>query len=130
MENLNVIHAGLSNTSWMFFLAIGIWGTYRALRGQGMDGSYLGALAIGELLVIAQAILGGVMWLNSGSGALIRPGVHLLYGVFAIVFLPFIYFTVLRGDDTNRGQWVMAFCCLFTFGIAIRAMTTALGYVG
>ncbi|NET73982.1 MAG: hypothetical protein F6K62_24510 [Sphaerospermopsis sp. SIO1G2] len=130
MNLLSVIHEGVSNTSWMFFLAVGIWGTVRAVRGQSIDGSYLGALAIGELIFVAQAVVGGIMWLNIGSGVLVRPGIHLLYGVFALLFLPFVYYAVLRGDDSNRGQWVMAFCCLFMFGIAIRAITTAVGYAG
>ncbi len=42
-----------------------------------------------------------------------------------MVFLPFIYLSVLRGDDTNRAQWVLAFTTLFLFGIALRAIGTA-----
>lgn len=130
MELLSVIHAGVSNTSWMFFLAIGIWGTVRAVRGQAIDGSYLGALAIGELIFVAQAVIGAIIWLSVGSGVLVRPGIHLLYGTFSLLFLPFVYYVVLRGDDSNRGQWVMAFCTLFMFGIALRAIATAVGYAG
>jgi hypothetical protein len=63
--------------------------------------------------------------LGGGNLALARSGVHLLYGVFALVFLPFIYLSVLRGDDTNRAQWVLAFTTLFMFGIALRSIGTA-----
>ena len=129
MGALAVIHEGLSNASWMFFLIIGVWGTVRAFRGEALDGSFLGSMVIGELIFVAQGVLGGLLWLSIGSGVLVRPEIHLLYGVFAILFLPFIYFAVLRGDDSNRGQWVMAFCCLFMFGIATRALATATGYV-
>ena len=129
MGALPVVHEGLSNASWMFFLIIGVWGTVRAVRGEAMDGAFLGSLVIGELIFVVQAVLGGVIWVTIGAATLDRPEVHLIYGIFALLFLPFIYFAILRGDDSNRGQWVMAFCCLFMFGIALRALATAAGYV-
>ena len=121
-----VLHEGLSNTAWMFFLAIGLWGLVRAIRGQGVGASYLGAVVIGQGIFIVQAILGVILWVNGRLGALARPEVHVLYGAFVVVFLPFIYFTALRGDDSNRGQWVLAFSNLFLFGVALRLITTGL----
>lgn len=115
------IHATLSNTVWLFFLALGLWGLWRAIRAQGVDGNYLGAMAIGEGLYIGQAILGTILWIQGGRP--MRADIHLLYGIFALLFLPFI-FGVLRGDDSNRGQWVYALSNLFLFGIALRAITT------
>lgn len=120
------IHSALSNTVWLFFLAIGIWGLYRAIRGYPISSSYLGAAFIGELLFIIQGILGAIIWFSAGTGDMQRPSIHLLYGAFALIFLPFVYTTVLRGDDSNRGQWVMAFATLFLFGIALRSITTAI----
>ncbi len=119
------IHTALSNTAWLFFLILGVWGLFRAIRGQSVDGSYLGAAFIGQLVFVAQAVLGAILWLGGLSVGIQRPGIHLLYGVFALVFLPFIYVSVLRGDDTNRAQWVLAFTTLFLFGIALRAISTA-----
>jgi uncharacterized membrane protein len=121
-----VLHQGLSNMAWMFFLAIGLWGLVRAIRGQAVDGSYLGAVAIGQGLFLLQVIIGIVLWINGRLPDLARPEVHVLYGAFVIVFLPFIYFTALRGDDSNRGQWVLAFSNLFLFGIALRLITTGI----
>lgn len=120
-----LLHDGLSNAAWIFFLIIGLWGTFRAIRGEGIDGSYLGAVAVGQFIFVAQAILGALLWFNGLSTVLPSPSIHLLYGVFALVFIPFIYLAVLRGDDSNRGQWVMAFSTLFMFGIALRAIQTA-----
>jgi hypothetical protein len=125
MTTLIAIHSALSNTAWLFFLALGLWGLFRAIRGQAVDGSYLGAVFIGQAIFVIQGILGGILWLGGGNLALARSGVHLLYGVFALVFLPFIYLSVLRGDDTNRAQWVLAFTTLFMFGIALRSIGTA-----
>lgn len=117
------LHRFLSMTTWMFFLALGIWGLIRGARGQGVDGSYVGALAVGQGLYIVQAILGTILLLESRRP--VRTEMHILYGVFALVFLPFVYFVWLRGDDSNRAQWVLSFVTLFLFGIAFRAIGTA-----
>lgn len=122
MASLYIMHDGFANASWMFFLILGLWGGFRAVRGQGMDGSYVGALAVGQGIFILQALTGIVMFIGSGMGDMLRPSIHILYGVFALVFIPFIYFSVLKGDDSNRGQWVMAFCTLFMFGISLRTI--------
>lgn len=118
------LHTGLANMTWMFFLVLGLWGLVRAIRGQAVDGSYLGAAAIGQILFVVEIIVGGVLWLNGRLSALLRPEVHILYGAFVLVFLPFIYVAVLRGDDSNRGQWVLAFSTLFLFGVSLRLITT------
>ena len=115
------IHGTLANTVWLFFLLIGLWGLVRAIRGQGVDGNYLGALVIGEGLYVLQGILGFVLWLEGGRPG--RAGIHLLYGIFSMRFLPFM-FGVLRGDESHRGQWVYALVTLFLFGVALRAIYT------
>lgn len=125
MSVIQAIHGALSNTAWLFFLIIGLWGLFRSIRGQAVNGSYLGAAFIGQMIFVVQAVLGTLLWLGGYSAEIQRPGIHLLYGAFALVFLPFIYLSVLRGDDTNRAQWVLAFTTLFLFGIALRAISTA-----
>jgi hypothetical protein len=115
------LHGALSQTTWLFFLVIGAWGVLRAARGMGVDGSYLGAMVIGELLFILMAVLGGILYI--GGGRPIDTGIHVLYGAFALVFLPFV-FMYINGDDTNRGQWIYAFSTLFLFGIALRSIQT------
>lgn len=120
MGFVTVLHEGLSNMSWMFFLALGLWGLVRAFRVLPVDGSYLGAVAIGQVLLWVQSVFGVILWIGGRLMVLSRPEVHILYGAFVIIFLPFIYFTALRGDDSNRGQWVLAFSNLFMFGVVLR----------
>ena len=119
---LTTIHSILSNTVWMFYLALGLWGLFRAIRKQGVDGGYLGAMVIIQVLVLLQGLMGGYLWLIDGA----RPGrggIHVLYGLFSIVFLPFL-FAYQRGDDSDRAQWVYALACLFMFGVAERLIAT------
>ena len=126
MGTVLLIHTRLSNTIWLYFLAVGLWGLWRAYRRQGIDGSYMGALAIGEGLYALQGLLGGILWANGLLVSVGRPFMHVLYGAFALTFMPFVYFVWLQSDETNRGQWVMALSTLFLFGIALRAIGTGI----
>lgn len=123
MDIVGEIHRILSNTIWLFFLILGMWGLFRAIRSNNVNGSYLGALVVAEGLYIFQAIL-GIILIAGGA----QPGrtIHYLYGVFAIVALPGL-FAFLRGDDSNRAQWSYALATLFLFGISLRAIGTGTG---
>lgn len=125
MATVILIHSTLSNSIWLFFLILGLWGLLRAIRKQGVDGSYLGAMVIGEILYVVQGILGGILWVSGLLPDVGRPTMHVLYGSFALVFMPFVYFVWLKGDDSNQSQWVLGFTTLFLFGIALRAVGTA-----
>jgi hypothetical protein len=120
MGTVTLIHTQLAQTIWMFFLAMGLWGLVRAIRGQGVEASYLGAMVIGQVLFVVQAALGLILWLNGRMVAVEQPFMHVLYGSFALVFLPFVFLAWLKGDDSNRGMWVLAFTVLFIFGVALR----------
>ncbi len=126
MEFLTILHDGLQNALWIFFLLIGLWGTYNALQGEGIDGSWIGAFYIGMGIVLVQAILTGILWFSGLLTDLQDPGIHFLYLAFAVLFPPFIYQIVLQGDDSNRGMWVMSFTTLFMFGIAMRLINTGI----
>ncbi|HSM56309.1 MAG TPA: hypothetical protein VK879_09155 [Candidatus Sulfomarinibacteraceae bacterium] len=122
MAAISEIHRVLSNTIWMFYLAIAVWGLYRAVRGKAVDGSYFGAIAVIQIVILVQVILGGLLYLDGA-----RPGrqlIHYLYGAFGVVFLPGL-FAYLRGDDSNRAQWVYALASLFMFGVTLRIIGTA-----
>jgi heme A synthase len=124
MNTVSTIHGLLSNSIWLFFLILGLWGLFRAIRRQGVDGSYLGALVIGEGLYLLQGILGAILWSGGLLKPLSRPQMHVLYGSFALVFLPFVYIVWLKGDNSNRAQWALSLATLFLFGIALRAIGT------
>lgn len=115
------LHGVLSNAAVLFFLLLGLWGLFRAIRKNGVDGSYMGALVIGELIFVAQALLGILLAIggeNPGRGI-----VHYIYGAFALVAMPGL-FAFMRGDDSNQAQWYYALMALFLFGVATRAIST------
>ena len=123
ITTLTFIDGRLTNTTQLFFLIIGLWGTWRAIRGESVDGNYYGTLAIGEVLYIVLLVL-DVLLLIVGHAPTQRAWLHYLYAVFAVLLIPFVHTTTLKGDDSNRAQWVYAFVTLFLAGIAVRADIT------
>jgi hypothetical protein len=78
-------------------------------------------LRIGEVLFLLQAVMGGILYFSG-----LRPAqlVHLLYGALGVFALPAAY-TYSRGGDDRRGSLIYSLICLFLFGVALRAITTA-----
>jgi hypothetical protein len=116
VESLVTVHSRFANTVWLFLLFLGLWSLWRALRGQGVNANFLGALTVAEIMICIQALLGGLLWLYGRGANLSEPAIHVLYAAFSVVFLPFVFLYWLRGDDSNRAQWVLTFAVLFQFG--------------
>lgn len=116
METIVIFHSRFANTVWLFLLILGLWSLWRAIRREGVSGSFLGALAIAEILLVVQVLLGALLWLSGRGGNIADPAIHILYAAFSVVFLPFVFLYWLRGDDSNRAQWVLTFAILFQFG--------------
>ncbi len=124
MQLLRVLHTGLSNTALLFMLALGIWGLWSFFRGQGVSGSYLGAVAIGEGVLVFEGILGVLLYLGGSSG-LARSWLHILYGIVAVICLP-AAFSFTRGRTSRQELLVYAAVSLFLAGIVNRLQTTGL----
>jgi hypothetical protein len=121
MATLTLLHARLLITILLFFGALSIWGFVNYLRGRGLTGGYRGALAIGELLMLAEFLLGVILFV--GGGRPYRPAIHILYGVVAIITLPGT-FAYTRGRDGRVEQLIYTLACLFLCGIALRGVET------
>ena len=121
MAALAVLHARLLVTILLFFGALSIWGLVSYLRGQSISGSYKGALAIGELLMLVEFVLGVLLLL--GGAQPYRLSIHILYGIVAIIGLPGA-FAYTRGRDDRWELLIYATVCLFLCGIALRALST------
>ncbi|MBA3642548.1 MAG: hypothetical protein M3411_04860 [Chloroflexota bacterium] len=100
--------------------ALGVWGMLAYMRGGTLSGSISGALAIGQVLVVIQGLAGLALYVQGG-----RPTtpVHYLYGLTAILVLPFIW-SYLRDRDQRQALLVYSLLALFIAGLAIRGMTT------
>lgn len=116
------LHARLANTAMLYFLIVSLWGFVRFFRKQGLDSSFWGALAIAELLVVAQALLGGYLWVAG-----LRPArtIHLLYGLIVPIMIPGAY-VYTKGRDGRPEVLVYGTATLITVGLLLRAIVTGL----
>lgn len=119
---LTYLHYRLANAVLIFMFIAGIWGLLSYFRRKGMEPHYWGILAVGEILILAQGLIGGVLLMGDA-----RPerSVHILYGIVAVITLP-AYFAATRGRDDRRVTLVYGLICLFLVAIGLRAMTTAM----
>jgi hypothetical protein len=104
----------------LFMAALGVWGLFAYARGQAVSGSYAGSLVIGEILVVVQ-VVAGLLLLGVG----VRPPspTHYLYGVTAILVLPFAW-SYLRSRNQRQALLIYSLIALFIFGLAVRGMMT------
>jgi hypothetical protein len=119
--DLSLVHDRLANAMILYSLIAGGWGLIAGIRRQSMSGNYWGIIAVAEVLFLAQAIVGLTLWLGGDRPA---RGVHVLYGVVAILSLP-AYYAMSKGRDDTRAVWTYGLLFFFLVAIALRAMTTA-----
>ena len=115
------IHDRLGTTSLLYFLIVSLWGYWRFFRRQGIDSAYWGALAIAEILVVAEAILGGYLWISG-----YRPGrsLHVLYGALIPIMIPAAYLYT-KGRGARAEILVYGTATIITVGLIVRAIYTA-----
>ncbi len=115
------IHQSLATASLLFSLIIAGYGFWLYFRKRGIDASFWGALAAGELLYVVQIVIGFVLLASGLRPA--RTAVHLLYGVMLALVLPLAYVST-RAADTHREAGLYGLIGLFLAGVALRAMDT------
>ena len=118
-----ILHQRIANMAMLYFLVLSVWGFWRFIRKKGPDSSYWGALAIAEILVVVQALLGGYLWFAGARPP--RGGVHVMYGLLVPAAIPLIY-AFTRGGDQRRESLVYGASLLFAMGLILRAITTGL----
>ena len=122
LGTLVFIHGRLANAIWIYMVVLAIWNFSNYIRGRGVGGNVLGALAVAELMTITQAVLGVVMLV---SGLFPASIVHFLYGSLSVLAIPAIW-VYTRGAADRRASLIWAIAALFLFGLALRAMGTAM----
>lgn len=120
---LPLLHARLATTAAFYTLVMAGWALLLVARGRGLDGSFLGAIVVGELLLVLQALLGVSLWLRGQGAAVDRIWLHGLYGALVALIWPFL-FTYTRGAPGRRESMLFFAGSLFLWGLVLRAMET------
>jgi heme A synthase len=116
------LHQLVANAVVLYFAALGIWGLVLAFGRREFNSAYRGALVIGVVLGVIQALVGLALVL---SGTRPRDDLHYLYGLSVIITLPLVYQYI----STRRFSRVLAYglASLFVMGLGIRAIMTGGG---
>lgn len=119
------IHTGVARAGTLFMMVLAIWALFLRFRSRPLDGNWFGAAVVGELLLIAQFIVGWLLYFETGGAGLPRAYLHILYGVAALLVLPAGYSYFGNIEDENVRTIAMAFICFFLWGVLLRASTVA-----
>lgn len=122
---MSTIHAGLAQTGVFFFVALGVWALWSWFRSRPLTGSWYGAAAVGELLMVVEFGLGFWLYGQGLGDNLPRAFVHILYGAVAIITLPAAYAYLSRLDDERSKALLFAIVSFFLMEVVIRARVVA-----
>ncbi len=115
---LTDIYGRLAYTALFYTIFMALWGLWRYFRKQSVDGSYLGAMVVAELVYIAPMALG--VYLHFIAGGLPGGGMHILYGTAAALVIPVMFFFT-RGAETRQMQLMYGAGFLLVVGILLRS---------
>ncbi len=118
---IRVIHMGLANSASLFLIVLTLWALVQFLRQRPLDASWFGAAVVVELLLVAQAGLGVVLWATQGFLIAQRPWIHILYGAVAVITLPAAWSYFSRIEDSRTQALAMTLVCAFLWGIVQRS---------
>lgn len=118
MDFWGTIHEQAATAVTIFSGLMTLYALFLVISRRPLDGNFWGAIAVGEILIIAHSLTGVGAWI---FGNLPARGVHFLYGATTIIAWPAVY--VYTQGETNRPLlWV--FANAFVFGVALRSSQT------
>jgi hypothetical protein len=115
------LHDRLGNAAPLFMALLGILSLFNYIRGRGLDGNMVGAVVMGEILMLVQTGLGVILLVSGLSPTRI---IHFLYGSLTILTFPALW-VYTRGATDRRASLIWALAGLFMMGLALRAIGTA-----
>ena len=108
MSILAFLHARLATALIAFALILAIWGSYQFIRHHAVSGGFRSSFLIMAGLTAVQGVLGAIE-LAAGT----RPAqlLHIVYGIFATVFLPAVFTYAGRSNQRDREAVYLAAAC-------------------
>ncbi|HEX3509129.1 MAG TPA: hypothetical protein VHW94_12135 [Candidatus Dormibacteraeota bacterium] len=101
---LGSIHGFGARLLLVYAVALGIWGTYRYFRNQELGGGFRASFLIMAGLTALQGLIGLATFL---LGARPTELLHVVYGIFAVIFLPGAYLYA-QGGSRRREAVILA----------------------
>jgi heme A synthase len=96
-----LLHARLALAAILFAILLGAWGSYQYVRHKAVSGGFRSAYL---MLCGLTAVQGLVGILNLLLGAKLHNPLHVVYGIFAVLFLPGLYFYSVSGRSSKARE--------------------------
>jgi hypothetical protein len=116
---MDALHVLVARAMVLYYLLLGLWGLFLAVRRADFDAAYRGALFIGVGLGVVQLLVGVGLFI---VGTRPRDDLHYLYGLSVIVTLPLVH-QYLAGRRV-AAPLAYGLGCLFMMGLSLRGITT------
>ena len=121
MQALAGFHRYLATVLLIFAVLLAAWGTIQYFRNQRVGGGFRSSFLIMAAVTVLQGLLGLGALLTGGSP---REGVlHMVYGAFAVLFLPGAYL-YSHGGTQRRETLVLAGACWIVAIAYFRGIAT------
>jgi hypothetical protein len=104
---LQVVHQRFALALIIFAAALGLWGTFEFLARRAVSGGFRSSFLLMAVLTAAQDLAGLALFLGG------RPPhylLHVVYGIFAIIFLPAVFIWAGRGSRLREAAFLTASC--------------------
>lgn len=98
------LHARFALAAVLAALLLALWGSYQYIRYKAVSGSFRSAYLLLSALAAVQGLLGLAVL---AFGVHLHNPLHWVYGVFAVVFLPGLYFYSVSGRSTKAREAVL-----------------------
>ena len=108
IQALVFLHQRLGIALIITALLLALWGSLLYFRRRALSGGFRSLFLLMIGLTAAQGLSGVGTFLAGRAPA--RGILHIVYGIFAIVFLPGVFTYASRGDRTREAAFLTAAC--------------------
>ena len=105
MSTLTFLHGYGARALLAFAVVLGLWGSYHYFRNERLSGGFRSTYVIMAGLTVVQGLFGVAALIAGGNPS--RGFLHMVYGAFAVLFVPGAYFYA-RGGTDRREALVLA----------------------
>jgi CDP-diglyceride synthetase len=118
---LGSLHGFAARALLAYAVILGIWGAYRYFRNQELSGGFRASFLIMAGLTAVQGLLGLATFV---LGARPTTLLHVVYGIFAVVFLPGTYLYAQNGSRRREAVILAGAAWIVTIAY-LRGIATA-----
>jgi heme A synthase len=113
------LHDRLSLALILFAAILGLWGSVQFLRRRAVSPGFRSSY----LMMVAVTAVQGAAGLLALASYRPRELLHVVYGFFAILFLPGVYFYAARGNRTREAAFLAAACWIVAIAFGRGILT-------